>query len=68
MWHVIFGTLSLLQMLPMRYDRYLRYSMYNKRDICSFQLTLQSNNANKIRLKKNKNQPLGQHDNNGHCL
>ena len=35
---------------------------------CSFQLTLQSNNAYKISLKEYKSQPIELNDMNGPCL
>ena len=38
------------------------------RDICSFQLTLQSNNVYKIGYNKNKNQPRGLNKMNGHWI
>ena len=47
---------------------FFKVSDVQKRDICSFQLTLQSNNAYKISLNENKSQPLGINDMNGLCL
>ena len=38
------------------------------RDICSFHLALQSNNAYKISLKENKSQPLELIEMNWNCL